>query len=143
MEFCTSTELSEKKNQSKLTKSKSKRKRSYSNVPAGVVIQKITHEKLNDGVKRMLDAHRVRLLYKDWKLLDERYKNIILGLLGKNDLVNAADQLIDHFENAHFSEDLLKFADFLKKQANVRNPQLLNLAESIEEAVYSASPEDQ
>ena len=58
LEFCTSAEISEKKNQSKLTESKSKRKRSYSNVPAGVVIQKLTHGKVNDGVKRMLNAHR-------------------------------------------------------------------------------------
>ena len=145
MEVTASSELSEEKNQPKLSKSKSKKKKSYSNVPAKVVIRKITREKLNDGVKRMLNGHRIRVLYDDWKLLDESYKNIILGLLEKRDIVNAADHLIDYFENTHYSEDLLEFTRFIKGQATKdgRNPQLLNLAESIEEAVYSAFPEDQ
>ena len=144
MEVTASSELSEKKNQSKSIKSKQNKKRSYSNVPVELVIRKITRKKLCGAVKKMLNGQRIRVLCDDWELINETCKDIILGLLEKRNNVEAADQLIDYFKETHTGEELLLFSDFLREEAEGgRNPQLLNLAKSIEEAVYSASPEDQ
>ena len=143
MKVTASSEFPAKKNQSKLSKRKRYNKISYNNVP--VVIKKLTRKKLRDAVKKMLNGQRIRDLCDDWELIDETCRDIILGLLEKGNKVEAADQLIDYFKDTHTGEELLIFTDFLKEEAGDggRNQQLLNLAESIEEAVYSASPEDQ
>ena len=121
------------------------KKRCYDNVSVNAVIHKITRQKLHGAVGRMLNGHRIRLLHDDWKLINEKCKNIILGLEKNNDIDEAADQLIDYFQKTHTGEELLMFAHFLREEAkgDGRNTQLLNLAKSIEEAVYSASLENQ
>ena len=144
MEVTASSELSEQKNQSKSIKSKRSKKTSYSNVPVEYVIRKITRKKLCGAVKKMLNGQRIRVLCDDKELINETCKDIILGLLEKRNNVEAADQLIDYFKETHTGEELLLFSDFLREEAedDGRNQQLLNLAKSIEEAVYSAFAED-
>ena len=144
MEF-TASELFEKKNRSKLAKSKPNEKRSYSNVSVEFIVRKITRKKLHSGIKSMLSEHRTELLHDDGKLINESCKDSILGLLENRNYVKAANEFIDYFKKTHTGEELLIFSDFLRQEAedDGRNQQLLNLAESIEDAVYSASPEDQ
>ena len=144
MEITAASEFSAKKNLSKLSKSKQNKKIFYSNVPVEFVIKKLTRKKLCGAVKKMLNGQRIRVLCDDWGLVDETCRDIILGLLEKRNKVEAADQLIDYFKDTHTSKELLIFRNFLREEAGDggRNPQLLKLAKSIEEAVYSASPED-
>ena len=144
-ELSKKKKLSEKENQSKLAKNKRNKKISYSNVPVEFVIRKITRKKLCGAVKKMLNGQRIRVLCDDWELINETCKDIILGLLEKRNNAEAADQLIDYFKETHTGEELLLFSDFLRDEVegDGRNQQLLNLAKSIEESVYSAFPEDQ
>ena len=93
----------------------------------------------------MLNRQRIRLLCDDWKLINQKCKNSILGYLKGNEIEEAADHLIDYFQKTHTGEELLMFARFLREEAkgDGRNTQLLNLAKSIEQAVHSLLLEDQ
>ena len=106
------------------------------------VIQGMTHEKLHNGIKKMLTEHRTTLLYDDWGLINEEYRDDILGDLTAKSKTKAANRLIDYFDNNHTGEQLLLFCDFLTKEAKKagQNPQLLKLAKAIKEAVHDASP---
>ena len=133
------------KNLSKLSKCEPNEKRSYTNVSVESVVRKITRKKLHDGIKRMLSEQRTHLLHDDWKLINESCRDSMLGLLGCKNYVKAANELIDYFKKTHTGEELLIFSKFMREEAedDGRNQQLLNLAKSIEDAVYTASPEDQ
>ena len=122
------------------------KKRSYDNVSVNAVIRKITRKKLHGGIMGMLNGQRIRLLHDDWKLINQKCKNSILGYLEKrNEIEEAADQLIDYFQKTHAGKQLLMFTRFLREEAedDGQNPQLLNLAKSIEQAVRSLLLEDQ
>ena len=105
------------------------------------VIRSMTREKLHGGIKKMLTEHRTNLFYDDWGLINEECRDDILGDLKANNKTKAANSLIDYFDNNHTGEELLHFCDFLTKEAKKagRNPQLLELAKAIKEAVHDAS----
>ena len=105
------------------------------------VIRGMTHKNLRDGIRRMVNEDRTKVLCDDWELINEVCRDDILGDLEANDKTKAANRLIDHFNNNHTGEELLLFCTFLTKEAKDagRNPQLLKLAKAIKEAVYDAS----
>ena len=105
------------------------------------VIRGMTREELHSGIKKMMTKHRTTLLYDDWGLINEECRDEILGNLRANHKTEAADTLIDYFDNNHTGEELLQFCDFLTKEAKKagRNSQLLKLAKAIKEAVHDAS----
>ena len=106
----------------------------YSLVRADDIIIRL---ELTNDVKNLLTVSRVQALSRDYNLVDAACCAEIVASLESRDIDSAATTLVEFFARNHNGDDLLRFCEFLRNEAEVvgGSAAMEEMADRIETAV--------
>ena len=112
-------------------------RQSYSHVKAQDILKSFKLRILSKDIKDMLTILRLKIMKRDYSLIDSACNSSISANLNQGKQNEAATTLIEYFEKNHDGNALLRFCDFLRDEAEEAGeaPRLKNLADTIERAV--------
>ena len=115
---------------------------SYSHVKAKDALETFKWRELLKDIKNMLNKPRLKIMERDYKLINSACNLSIKAALDKGDPDEAATTLIEYFEKNHDGDALLRFCEFLRDEAKEAGDaaRLEDLAVKIERAVKAIRP---
>ena len=117
-------------------------RQSYSHVKAENVLRSFKLRELLKDIKDMLTILRLKIMERDYQLIDSACNTSIVADLNHGNLDEAAIALIEYFEKNHDGDALLRFCEFLRDEVKEAGeaPRLKDLADKIERAVKAKRP---
>ena len=112
-------------------------RRPYRHVKAKDVLDAFKWRELSKDFKDMLTVLRLKIMERDYKLINSPRYTLIKATLKQGDPDEAATKLIDYFEKNHDGDALLRFCEFLRDESKEAGgvAGLENLADKIERTV--------
>ena len=117
-------------------------RQSYRHVKAKDVLESFKWRELLKDIKDMLTIIRLKIMERDYKLIDSACNLSIKAALNQGNPDEATTAFIEYFEKNHDGDALLRFCEFLRDEAEEAGEavRLKDLADKIERAVKAKGP---